>query len=182
MRVSGRRLSGPRTGPLTGTWGYGKVFRLWKRSDPPDVRIDAAGRRPGASQGRRTSRISSCRDTLTSWHTRRDGGIRNLGAYAEDGASGEWSSGRWSSQDGHGPGALFSVCVPSTCQRYETVSWSTRHPGDLSGSSTRHVGQLAGSELRSAQTGTKSNHNGGEFDPGSGSTLAACLMHASRAG
>src|SRR3954467_187405 len=25
-------------------------------------------------------------------------------------------------------------------------------------------------------------HFGGEFDPGSGSTLAACLMHASRAG
>jgi hypothetical protein len=26
------------------------------------------------------------------------------------------------------------------------------------------------------------SHLGGEFDPGSGSTLAACLMHASRAG
>ena len=25
-------------------------------------------------------------------------------------------------------------------------------------------------------------HHGGEFDPGSGSTLAACLMHASRTG
>ena len=28
---------------------------------------------------------------------------------------------------------------------------------------------------------TRTRHFGGEFDPGSGSTLAACLMHASRA-
>ena len=32
------------------------------------------------------------------------------------------------------------------------------------------------------EIGEQSAIIGGEFDPGSGSTLAACLMHASRAG
>lgn len=34
----------------------------------------------------------------------------------------------------------------------------------------------------SAHEPERDRHNGGEFDPGSGSTLAACLMHASRTG
>ena len=35
---------------------------------------------------------------------------------------------------------------------------------------------------RSRETGDADRDIGGEFDPGSGSTLAACLMHASRTG
>jgi hypothetical protein len=36
--------------------------------------------------------------------------------------------------------------------------------------------------MTSAFRGDWRQHFGGEFDPGSGSTLAACLMHASRTG
>ena len=73
-------------------------------------------------------------------------------------------------------------------QRLVMVSWSTTHRSDLeTGASTTYAtdlsGLVVGCELRSGKRpGNNSNHNGGEFDPGSGSTLAACLMHASRAG
>ena len=67
-------------------------------------------------------------------------------------------------------------CCGHTTRRCGLETGRADHTREESSGSWRGVNSC---QHRQAK---QSKHNGGEFDPGSGSTLAACLMHASRAG
>jgi len=63
---------------------------------------------------------------------------------------------------------------PRQNHKHSTIPWA------LLGHRGREGDLPIGSERDTSRSET--GDNGGEFDPGSGSTLAACLMHASRTG
>ncbi len=104
--------------------------------------------------------------------------MRDIASGAEDGASGGWAR-----TSGDRSSRLPFGLVHSNCKPAERVAItrSRRSFGiaDLSGSGPFGVRRRFG--VRRASVTRSYGIIGGEFDPGSGSTLAACLMHASRA-
>jgi hypothetical protein len=135
---------------------------------------------------------------LTSWRSGRRGGIprgREIGtaaSCAEDGASG----GCWCGDGLTGPdrGCQDGFGSPNSNKSARGRAWpshaapvsserirSARTGAILRNHILRNHRDSFGSPDTSVSTTTLRCRFGGEFDPGSGSTLAACLMHASRA-
>ena len=132
--------------------------------------------------------------TLTSWRSGRLGRVPRVkrrrlarASCAEDGASG-WGAARGGVLLREGADAgCGSIRLAQQQQVSQRSAWPS-HAAPVSGASDR---DRAGAILRNHmglgnESWTLRGHRpygviGGEFDPGSGSTLAACLMHASRA-
>ena len=106
---------------------------------------------------------------------------------AEDGASGPTAS-RWGPSAGGDLGGVgWEPTRPTATSQPEKRVAITRSAGLGSERSrsgwgdSAESGGLGNESGRFGVTGRFGVRFGGEFDPGSGSTLAACLMHASRA-
>jgi hypothetical protein len=120
-------------------------------------------------------------------------GLRNRGSTLTSWRSGRMARGR----RGRRAGGCYRVGCRRRSERM-MLAWGGLLSGvglwrqDRFGSSTatsqrahrrghQHAEDGLGDESRRASVNRRASVIGGEFDPGSGSTLAACLMHASRA-